>query len=142
MQEISAHSKQSHHFTPTFPYQDGNSRFTVKTKPLSSSLQCPSVHQVLASRFASADNVMAPSLTSRVTHQTQCLEAHGFHTLSEELKIWEMVVPSVTNQLALVLSQRHQGWGRGDGKEQPGHRNQGQCKREHEGSLGFPILMA
>lgn len=52
--------------------------------------------------------------------------------------MWELVVPSVTDQLALALSQRHLRWCRGDGKEQPGHREQGQFKRGNTNCLlGF-----
>ncbi|KAI1241858.1 hypothetical protein IHE44_0005360 [Lamprotornis superbus] len=73
------------------------------------------------------------------TPNTQCLEAHGFHIAAEELEIWELVVPSVTNQLALALSQRHLDWCRGDGKEQPGHREQGQSKRGNTRSHISPM---
>lgn len=139
MQEIRAHRKQSHqhlrptiqHVSVTTTYQGGNSDFAMKIKLLSLSSQCPSVHQVFVTpglpQLTACDG--SQSDQRGYTPNAQHPEAHGFRPAAEELEIWELVVPSVSNQLALALSQRHLGWCRGDGKEQPGHRDRGQSKR-------------
>lgn len=131
-QEISAHSKQSHqHFRPTSPLSgwwqslcNGNKApFFKLSMPICAPSPCKQV-------CLSWQHVMHPSVTIRVAHQMHSALKHMVSTLQlrKELEIWELAVPSVPNQLALAPSQRHLGWCRGDGREQPGHRDQGQSK--------------
>lgn len=74
------------------PYQGANSHFTTKTK-LPWSSQHTSVHQVLVSRFASADSMWRIPVWSAGLHTkgTVPWSTWLLHTAAKELEIWELL---------------------------------------------------
>lgn len=125
-----------------------NKNKAIKTKLLSSSSQCPSVHQVLASRFASADSMWwLPVWASRVTHQTRSALKH-FHTAASILHMKLTYCSSETRNLGNALCQvwptsllwlsARDTWAGADGMAKRSLGTGTIQEREHEGSLGFP----